>query len=133
MNPGYAGRSELPENLKQLFRSFAMAIPDKELIAQVLLFAQGFGRAEFLASKIVPHFECLAAQLSKQRHYDFGLRALKSVLNSAGIIHRSNSASSQPSDRTQESETKILIQSIKSTVFPKLVAEDIELAETYFD
>lgn len=57
MNPGYAGRSNLPDNLKKLFRSLAMTRPDGQLIAQVMLYSQGFRTAEKLASKIVPFFK----------------------------------------------------------------------------
>ena len=57
MNPGYAGRSNLPDNLKKLFRSLAMTKPNRLLIAEVMLYSQGFRTAEKLASKIVPFFQ----------------------------------------------------------------------------
>ncbi|KAJ2806040.1 dynein heavy chain, partial [Coemansia guatemalensis] len=137
MNPGYAGRSNLPDNLKKLFRSFAMTRPDRALIAQVMLYSQGFRQAEMLAGKVVPLFNLCAEQLSEQPHYDFGLRALKSVLVSAGRLKREQQGSGSASVLGEDSgdaagpapadEQALVIQSIRETMVPKLVAQDIGL------
>lgn len=89
MNPagkGYGGRSKLPDNLKQLFRPVAMSVPDNELIAETLLFSEGFKHAKKLAAKIVSLFKLMRQLLSSQQHYDWGLRALKTVLNTGGQL-----------------------------------------------
>ncbi|MBN3298743.1 DYHC1 protein, partial [Amia calva] len=125
MNPGYAGRSNLPDNLKKLFRSLAMTKPDRQLIAQVMLYSQGFRTAETLAKKIVPFFKLCDEQLSSQSHYDFGLRALKSVLISAGNVKRERIQRIKREKRERGED--ILIQSVCETMVPKLVAEDIPL------
>lgn len=125
MNPGYAGRSNLPENLKQLFRQMAMVTPDRELIGQVMLFSQGFKSAERIAGKIVSLFELCHDQLSSQPHYDFGLRSLKAVLNSAGALKRDRNTGEVQDMITFEQD--ILLRSLCDTVVPKLVAEDIPL------
>ena len=90
LNPagrGYGGRSKLPDNLKALFRSVAMAAPDNAIIAEVMLISEGFQTAEKLGGRLTTLFSMAAQLLSRQQHYDWGLRALKTVLSVAGVLY----------------------------------------------
>jgi dynein heavy chain, axonemal len=160
MNPGYAGRTELPDNLKALFRPVTMVVPDMEQICEIMLFSEGFDAAKVscaqtesksqhypahcslplcaaghqgalsslpcacirspqaLAKKMTVLYQLAREQLSKQYHYDFGLRALKSVLVMAGALKRS--AVGTP-------ETLVLMRALRDSNLPKFVYDDVPL------
>eukprot|EP00808_Paulinella_micropora_P012801 g22584.t1 len=137
MNPDYAGRSNLPDNLKQLFRGIAMMEPQYHDIAQVTLFSQGFRTAEQMAGKVVMLFSLCKDQLSSQPHYDFGLRGLKSALFSAGGLKLKSMVKLGNTDNVPASdedwfklEQDLLVESMYNTVIPKLVSDDVSLFKT---
>jgi len=88
MNPGYLGRSELPEGLKALFRPITVVVPDLCLICENMLMSEGFIDAKILAEKFTTLYFLCRDLLSKAAHYDWGLRAIKSVLVVAGSFKR---------------------------------------------
>ena len=84
MNPGYAGRTELPDNPKAPFRPMAMMVPDYALIAEIRLFSFGFDGLKACAQKLSPPSSSPPSS-SRQDHYDFGMRAVNTVIQAAGI------------------------------------------------
>jgi dynein heavy chain len=118
MNPGYAGRTELPENLKALFRSVAMIVPDLKYICENMMMSEGFVIARQLAFKFVTLYSLCKELLSRQIHYDWGLRAVKSLLRQAGTLKRKEPKSD---------ENPVLCRALRDFNLPKITTLDLPI------
>ncbi len=115
---GYAGRTELPENIKALFRSCAMIRPDFALICENMLMSEGFTNARILSVKFVSLYQLCGELLSPQHHYDWGLRAIKSVLRVAGGLKRAD---------PDVEEDGVLMRALRDFNTPKMPSADLPI------
>ena len=99
-------------------RPVAMMAPDLTMIAEVTLASEGFNEARVMAKKTITLYSLMIQQLSKQDHYDYGLRNLKAVLNMAGQLKRSDATMS---------EEAILMRALRDMNLPKFIQDDERL------
>ena len=95
-----------------------MVVPDFELIAEIMMVAEGFLTARILARKFITLYSLCKELLSKQDHYDWGLRAIKSVLVVAGALKRGDPG---------RAEDQVLMRALRDFNIPKIVTDDMPI------
>lgn len=126
LNPageGYGGRQSLPGNLQALFRPIVMQHPEPIDIARVMLFVEGFKASNEISARMVELFSMAGKMLSPQRHYEWGLRELKTILVACGKSLHDSSDDSQ----TTEDEMNITVQALRSNTMSKLTSADCKI------
>ena len=118
MNPGYKGRTELPENIKAHFRPCAMVVPDVVNICEIMLCGEGYVQAKELAAKFIRLYELNGDLLSSQDQYDWGLRAMRPVLTMAGTLKRAH---------RRIDERLLLALALRDANLAKLASSDVNV------
>lgn len=124
LNPAgeaYGGRQTLPSNLQALFRPIVMQQPEPKEIARVILFVEGFENAETIGARMVELFSMAKKMLSPQRHYEWGLRELKTVLLACGRLLKQESLTKQ---RDENHEMRLAVNALRMNTMSKLTASD---------
>lgn len=115
-----------------------MMVPDYAMIGEIMLYSFGFKKGRELALKMVVTFKLSSEQLSSQDHYDYGMRAVRSVINAAGTYYFVRSFAHQPtslplgllkSAEPDMDEEQLLLRALRDVNVPKFLKDDIPLFE----
>lgn len=104
--------------LQALFRPVSMVVPDLALICEIMLMAEGFQMSKILSRKFVILYKLCEDLLSKSRHYDWKLRAIKTTLYVAGGMKRA---------APELTEDKVLLRALRDFNLGKLTADDTSI------
>ncbi|XP_047204788.1 dynein axonemal heavy chain 1 isoform X4 [Girardinichthys multiradiatus] len=116
MNSSRAACTEMPANLKALFRPVSMMIPEYAVIAEISLYSLGFTNAKALSKKIDAFFRLSLEQSGSQDQYNLGIRAVKTVISVAGNLRR---------DNPNMNEELICLQAIQEISMPQFSLDDL--------
>lgn len=130
----YGGRQKLPGNIQALFRPIVMQQPESQEIARVMLYVEGFKQADDIAERMEQLCDICSKVLTKQRHYDWGLRQLKTVLLASGKDlqnYLTNNVKHPPSNPTQTNddlkivELRVAADCLRRAIVSKLLQQDV--------
>ena len=132
LNPAgkdYGGRNRIPDNLKSLFLPVSMTKPDSKEIVRFILLAEGFsenGSKTLGQNLFTTWFELADGSMSKQRHYDWGLRAMKACLEAAGRKRAKMNISLSTNKNLEQMEQHLLIDTLRQQIKSKLTNQDVD-------
>ncbi|CAL7950071.1 unnamed protein product [Xylocopa violacea] len=110
--------SNIPDNLKTLFRTISMVVPDMNRIVEVKFTAGGISNSKLLMLKLIKLYKILSEQLWCELCNIFNLYSMKAIIKSVIYLKRSF---------PDENETALLLRSLIDINLPKLCNVDIHI------